>query len=65
MMDANMQLKLERDRIVQGLEETYRRLIDFKKEKKSPMIVLKDGQIAAVDPNDMPSTTVYRRTKRQ
>ena len=34
-MGTNEQLKEERDKIVKGLEETYRKLIEFKKFKKN------------------------------
>ena len=60
-METNEQLKEERDKIVKGLEETYRRLIEFKKQKNSPMIIMKDGKIVAVDPNDLSPTILYKR----
>lgn len=60
-METKEQLKEERDRIVKGLEETYRRLLEYKKQKKSPMIVVRDGKIVAVDPNEMLPTTLYKR----
>jgi len=60
-MGTKEQLKEERDKIVKGLEETYRKLVLFKKEKNSPMIVLREGKITAVDPNDILPTTSYKR----
>ncbi|MFC4873504.1 hypothetical protein [Negadavirga shengliensis] len=60
-MGTKEQLKEERDKIVKGLEEAYRRLIEFKKQKKSPMIVLREGKIVAVDPNEIHPTTIYKR----
>ncbi|GGF40836.1 hypothetical protein [Echinicola rosea] len=60
-MDNKEQLKEERDRIVKGLEETYKRLVEFKKQKKSPMIVTRNGKIEAVDPNELLPTTLYKR----
>ncbi|WP_186755650.1 hypothetical protein [Echinicola salinicaeni] len=60
-MDNKEQLKEERDRIVKGLEETYKRLVEFKKQKKSPMIVNRNGKIEAVDPNEILPTTLYKR----
>ncbi len=60
-METKEQLKEERDRIVKGLEETYRRLVEFKKQKNSPMIVIRNGKIEAVDPNDVLPTTLYKR----
>ena len=60
-MGTKEQLKEERDRIVKGLEETYRKLIEYKKQKKSPMIVVRNGKIVAVDPNEIQPTTLYKR----
>jgi len=60
-MENKDQLKEERDKIVKGLEETYRRLVLFKKEKNSPMIVLRNGKISEIDPNDILPTTSYKR----
>lgn len=60
-MGTKEQLKEERDKIVKGLEETYRKLVLFKKEKNSPMIVLREGKITEVDPNDILPTTLYKR----
>lgn len=60
-MDNKEQLKEERDRIVKGLEETYKRLVEYKKQKKSPMIVTRNGKIEAVDPNEILPTTLYKR----
>jgi len=60
-MGTKEQLKEERDKIIKGLEETYRRLVEFKKRKNSPMIVLREGKIVAVDPNEILPTTLYKR----
>jgi sulfur carrier protein ThiS len=60
-MGTKEQLKAERDLIVKGLEETYRKLVEFKKLKKSPMIVMRNGKIVAVDPNEIIPTTSYKR----
>lgn len=60
-MVTKEQLKEERDRIVKGLEETYRRLVEYKKQKKSPIIMVRNGKIVAVDPNEVLPTTLYKR----
>jgi hypothetical protein len=60
-MGTKEQLKDERDKIVKGLEETYKRLIEYKKQKKSPMIVVRNGEIVAVDPNEILPTILYKR----
>lgn len=61
-MGTKEQLKEERDRIVKGLEETYKKLVEYKKQKKSPMIVVRNGKIEAVDPNEILPTTLYKRS---
>lgn len=61
-MSTKEQYKEERDKIVKGLEEAYRKLVVYKKEKNSPMIVLREGKITAVDPNDISPTTIYKRS---
>jgi len=33
-METKEQFKEERDKIVKGLEETYKRLVEYKKQKK-------------------------------
>lgn len=63
LMKTEEQLSEMRDQIVKGLEETYRRLIEFKKQKNSPMIISRDGKIVAVDAHELPPTTTYRRGK--
>lgn len=60
-MNLDERFAEERDKIVKGLEETYRKVIEYKKRINSPMIVMQDGKIAKVDPHDMPPTTVYKR----
>ncbi|NEN25478.1 hypothetical protein G3O08_18460 [Cryomorpha ignava] len=60
-MGTKEQLKEERDNIIKGLEETYRRLVEFKKRKNSPMIVIREGKIVAVDPYEILPTTLYKR----
>ncbi len=51
----------ERDEIVKGLEETYRRLVQHKREKNRPLVVIRDGKITEVDPNEISPTTSYKR----
>jgi len=60
-MDSKEQLKEVRDKIVKGLEEAYRRLVEFKKAKNSPLVVVKNGKIVEVDPNEVPATIFYKR----
>ena len=62
-MSTKEQLKEERDRIVKGLEETYRRLVEYKKQKKSPMIVVRNGKIESIDANEVLPTISYKRNR--
>lgn len=39
-----------RDKILKGLEKVYEKLIEFKKEKKSELVIMKDGKIVRVKP---------------
>ncbi|GAB3655975.1 hypothetical protein GCM10028791_27510 [Echinicola sediminis] len=47
------------DKIVKGLEEAYKRMVEFKKGKNSPLVVYKDGKIVELDPNEASPTTKY------
>ena len=49
------------DKIIKGLEEAYRKMIIFKKEKNSKVVVSENGKILEIDPNEMPPTTKYYR----
>ena len=49
MTKRNKQIELK-DKIVKGLEKVYERLIEFKKEKKSDLVIMKGDQIVKVKP---------------
>ena len=55
------ELRKRNDAILRGLEEAYRKMIIFKKQKNSPVAVSVDGEVRKVDPHKMPPTTTYRR----
>lgn len=42
----------QRDKILKGLELAYEKLIEFKKSKNSKMVVMRDGKIVFLDPDD-------------
>lgn len=46
-------------KILRGLENSYRKLVEFKKYKKSPLIVSKDGVIVEIQPENIQPTTKY------
>jgi hypothetical protein len=49
MVKKDKQIAL-RNKIIKGLELTYERLIEFKKEKNSELVIIKDGKIVRVKP---------------
>ena len=42
----------QRDKILKGLELAYEKLIEFKKSKNSKMVVVREGKIVFLDPDD-------------
>jgi hypothetical protein len=49
MTTVKEQIEL-RNKILKGLELTYERLIEFKKQKNSVLVVLKDNKIVRIKP---------------
>jgi len=45
--DKHIELK---DKIVKGLEKAYERLIEFKKSKKSELVVMRGNKIVKIKP---------------
>ncbi|HEV7347740.1 hypothetical protein [Telluribacter sp.] len=39
-----------RDKIMVGLEKVYERLIEFKKQKNSELVVMRDNKIVKIKP---------------
>jgi len=56
----NKTLEEKRRSIIKGLEAAYSKLIEFKKIKKSPVIVSKDGKIVELNAENMQTTTIYK-----
>ncbi|MEG0761942.1 hypothetical protein [Chryseobacterium sp.] len=40
----------EKNKILKGLEKTYEKLLEFKKTKKSELVVLRDNKIVKIKP---------------
>ena len=49
MTKKDKQIELK-DKIVKGLEKVYERLIDFKKEKDSELVIMKGDRIVKIKP---------------
>lgn len=60
-MEDSKYFKEERDKIVRGLEEAYRKLVLFKKQKNSPLVVSRNGKIVEIAPDKILSTVSYKR----
>jgi hypothetical protein len=39
------------EKIKEGLEKAYKKLIEFKKYKNSPIIISKDGKVVEISPD--------------
>ncbi|MGH2643238.1 MAG: hypothetical protein ACRDE2_04770 [Chitinophagaceae bacterium] len=49
MTTKEKQLELK-DKILQGLEKAYQRLLEFKKQKNSELVVMKGDKIVKIKP---------------
>ncbi len=49
-MNKTSDIYRQRKRIVEGLELTYQRLIEFKKSKKSPIVIYSEGKVIELSP---------------
>jgi len=38
-------------KIVEGLEKAYQKMIEFKKQKNTDLVILQDGKVVKVKPN--------------
>jgi hypothetical protein len=56
MTKREKQIEL-RNKILVGLEKVYEKLIVFKKEKNSELVIMKDGKIVKIKPEDLKSIT--------
>ena len=60
MNDRQELIELE-EKLAKGFEEAYRKMIEFKKYKNTPVIVAKNGKVVKLKPQDVKPTTVYKR----
>jgi hypothetical protein len=49
MTTVEKQIELK-DKIVIGLEKVYERLIEFKKQKNTELVIIKDNKIVKIKP---------------
>jgi hypothetical protein len=43
----------QKHKILLGLKKTYEKLIEFKKQKNSVLVILQDGEIVRIKPEDI------------
>ncbi len=60
-METKKQIREIREKIIKGLEDAYSSLVEFKKQKNSPLIISKDGKVVEVNPDEILPTTIYKR----
>lgn len=60
MKIANSLQELE-EQVIKGLEKAYKRMVEFKKQRNSPLIVSEDGKVVEIKPEDILPTTTYKR----
>lgn len=58
-MDKREQITEKRNKIVEGLEKSYQKLVEFKRYKKSPLIVTRNGEIQEIAHENILPTTTY------
>jgi hypothetical protein len=63
MISKEKEIEEEFDKIIFGLEETYKNLVKFKREKNSPIIVEQDGKIVELDPFSVPDSLTSENDK--
>lgn len=55
----NRTFKEESEMILRGLEKAYEKMVKFKKEKGTPLVVSEDGQVKKIAAEDILPTTMY------
>lgn len=58
-MGSKNKIDEQTQKILTGLEISYQKLVEFKRYKKSPLIVEKDGVIMEIQPEKILPTTTY------
>lgn len=53
------------NKIIEGLEKTYEKLVEFKRYKKTPLVISRNGEILEIPPEEIPPTTKYKRSSKE
>ena len=54
-------LEAETEKILKGLELAYEKMVKFKKEKGTPLVVSDNGSVKLIPANEILPTTMYMR----
>jgi hypothetical protein len=57
IMETKEELQELEQKVSIGLKEAYRKMVIFKKQKNSPMIVSRNGKVIEIQPKSIPPTT--------
>ena len=60
-MGVKEQLQELEDMIAKGLEEAYRKMVKFKKQKNSPLIVSRKGKVIEIKSQEILPNVKYKR----
>ena len=55
------ELNRKRELIIKGLEKAYQKMIEFKKSKKTSVVISKNGKVVEINPDEIEQTTTYKR----
>ena len=61
-MGIKEQLKELEDKISKGLEEAYRKMVAFKKQKNSPLIISRNGEVIEIKAEEISPTTKAKKS---
>lgn len=60
-MDNQAEIKEQSRKIIEGLEKAYEKMVEYKRYKKSPLIISRNGEVVEVSPEEIPPTIRYKR----
>ena len=55
----NKEFVEERNNILKGLEEAYARMVKFKKQKGTPLVISENGKVKLIPSEEILPTTSY------
>lgn len=56
-MEVREQLKELEEKVSKGLQKAYIRMTELKKQKKTPMVVFRNGKVVSIPPEEILPTT--------